>query len=122
MKKIVAVFCVVSLLVLGCSKQYYEGSSREEAVSVVQSLDDFKEIVQTLKMIDHDLTGDLMDDDEIYARLTVPELEQLNTLNKRSQIAARHVVIYRTKADGFRIATLSSSRPPELTGLSKEFK
>lgn len=86
------------------------GSSEPEEISVIQQeLPDFKEVVQRIKL------NGVFD----------PRIEEANPeIEKRSNldnIFICRIIIYRTKSGGLRIATMNKSRPPIITGLSREF-
>jgi hypothetical protein len=95
------------LFIMGCG-----GSSMPEDVYNLQQLPDFKEVIQSMEISGAWYTGVTVDK-------ATPAIE---ATGKPMKIYSGHMYIYRTKSDTFRIATIFNSRPPIITGLSKEFK
>lgn len=100
---ILVLSCYLIFAISGCGR-----SSQAEAINIVQKLGDFKEIVQILTV-----SGPLFS-----VNVTVDEssLKQ----EKLSDMVCRHVIVYRTKNQKIRVATVDNARPPEITGLSEE--
>ena len=84
-------------------------SSTDEATAAVQRFQDCKEVVQVISVSGPFYSRNITVDTSIPA-LTGKEG------------AFSHVVVYRTKSNGLKIATLDGQRPPQTIMLSQEFK
>jgi hypothetical protein len=97
--------------VIGCDTN----SSMVEANTIVEKLPDCKEVVQSISFLE----AKFMDTAIIEKYSVVPNLEIDNGTKEQY---LKHVILYRTKSGGFRIALVGNFRPPVIIGLSQEFK
>lgn len=107
MVKKTSVLVFLVFLLVGC------GASRVEVIDVVQHIPTFKEIIQIMDVSGPCGTWAVVD-------TAYPELQKKDSNN--AEMLCEHIVVFRTISGGVRIVTLSNSRPPEIMGLSQEFK
>ena len=106
-------FLILVLFVTGCSN--HQDSSLEEAQASIQRLEDFGELVEILNIRSGITVG--LNPDDPYLLGSYPALE-----GSASDSRVVWVAVYKTKDESFKIVTLDDTRPPKVSGISKEFK
>jgi|GEM_PF-1204051 len=104
----VFVLALISILASGCGT-----ASTVEAMAVVAKLNDFKEIVQVIEISGNWYSSNVTID------ASNPEIQKHAG---SGDIWCSHIIVYRTKTNTLRIASISANRPPNVTSLSQDFK